>query len=248
MKIIIYFILGLISSITNILPLSYNNHLFLFQNLFNTKIFNYPVLNSLSTLPPLIATIIYIIKNYIKKLNKTNIKTIIYLLIYIIITLIINYTYQTHYNYSFKKISLSFFLTSTILIFIKHKSSNYPTKSITFKNILFLILLNVINLFINLPIFIVNLLGFYLCHFNQESSLKYSIIINPFYLFTNSIKGIKYLFITNDLTSILISISISTIISFLLINYLIKLITKKQLSSIIYYLLIIAAFTLIWFR
>lgn len=250
MKIIIYLILSIIGSITNILPLSYSSHITLFKNLLNTKIFNNPKINSLFILPSLIAILITIIKYLPTKKNKQNktkyLKTFFIFIPTIIISLITNIIFKPYP--SLKTIPYLFLITSITLLITKNKPYNKTIYDLKYSNIIFLNLFNIFSLLTNLPSFLFNLVSCYLCKLSKESSIKYSFIIYFFNLLPSSFNGLNYLFSSSDIFYLLISITISTIISLSLIKYLINLIKQNQLKRLALYLLLLAIFTFIWFR
>ena len=242
MKIINYLLLGIISSITNILPLSYTSHLSLLQNLFNTKIFNYQELNSLFIIPPLLATFIFLLK-FSPKIKFKKIPKYLILTLPFIINIISNHLFNKYYN--FKLTPYLFIIIALILIFLKNKNNTKKINDLNYKNIIFLTIINFIPY---IPILLINLLGSYLCQLDKESSIKYSLFSLCLSLLLSSIKGFNYLILPNDIAYLLISITLNTFISLYLIKYLIKLIKENKLSKLSLYLIIIAIFILYWFR
>ncbi len=243
MKIITYLIIGIVSSITNILPLSYNSHLTLLQNLFNTKIFNYQELNNLFYLPPLIAIFITLINYHsLKHIKKNHLKKL-FLLIPPILTSIFSSIIFHHYQ--LKTIPYLFIIIAILLIFTKNKNYSKPLQELTIKNTIFLSIFNLIPF---IPPILTNLLGCYLCKLSKESSLKYAFTITFFNYLIPLSTNINYLLSTPDLIYLIISITFSTLISLSLIKYLINLINNNKLYKLSLYLIIIALFTLYWFR
>lgn len=250
MKLIIYLILGIIGSIFNILPLSYSAHITLFKNLLNTKIFNYSSLNSLFVLPSLIAILLTMTKQLPPKSKnfKKYLKVFFKVLIPLTISLIIHLFFNKDNKLTINNIPIIFLLTAFLLFFTKNKSHNKTLTELNIKNIITLTLLNLLTFINGLPLLIINLLGCYLCKLNKDSSIKYSLTIYAFHLLLDSSAGINYLFLTKDLIPLSISLFISTILSLSLIKYLIKLINNNKLFKLSLYLILIAIFTIFWFR
>lgn len=252
MKLINYLILSIISSITNILPLSYYSHITIYQNLFNTKIFNYPELNSLFIISPIIAILITIIKSIHKKellkKKKYYFKLSLLIFITIIISNIFHLIFINYQTLSIKNIPFILLLLSLLLFLTKNKSNVKNNNELTFKKIIFINLFNLFSLIDGIPIFITNLLSCYICKLNKEYSIKFSFIIYLSSLLIDSSKGFIYLFNSQEIIYILTSIFISTLIALSLIKYLIRLIKNNELYKISIYLIIISIFTLYWFR
>ena len=251
MKIIKYLILSIITSITSIFPISYKGHIIFLQNFFNTKIFNYEEINSFMLFGVLIVFIYLIIKEIInKKILKRKKKYLFKFILFIIINYLINiFIYLKFSNISFKKIPWIFIILSILLIFIRNKKSNNKKyNEISIKNLLVIIIINIIGLILNLPIFITTLLGCLLCKIETNTSLIYAILISIPLLIIDSYKGIIYVFKTNDIVYMLISLIIVIIISIFTFNKFKELLINNKLFKISIYLITLALFIMYWFR
>lgn len=252
MKIINYLILSIISSVTNILPISYYSHITLYQNLFNTKLFNHPELNSLFIIAPIIAILITIIKTLPKKKLIKKKRYYFKISLYIVLTLIISsITHLLFINYSkitVKNIPFILLLLSLLLFLTKNKTNTKKINELSIKNIIFINLFNLFSIIEGIPILITNLLSCYICKLNKESSIKFSFIVYLSSLIIDSYHGVIYLLSSVDIIYILISIFISTLISLSLIKYLIRLIKNNELYKLSIYLIITAILTIYWFR
>ena len=251
MKIIKYLILSIITSITSIFPISYKGHIIFLQNFFNTKIFNYEEINSFMLFGVLIVFIYLIIKEIInKKILKRKKKYLLKFILFIIINYLINiFIYLKFSNISFKKIPWIFIILSILLIFIRNKKSNNKKyNEISIKNLLVIIIINIIGLILNLPIFITTLLGCLLCKIETNTSLIYAILISIPLLIIDSYKGIIYVFKTNDIVYMLISLIIVIIISIFTFNKFKELLINNKLFKISIYLITLALFIMYWFR
>lgn len=251
MKIIKYLILSIITSITSIFPISYKGHIIFLQNFFNTKIFNYEEINSFMLFGVLIVFIYLIIKEIInKKILKRKKKYLFKFILFIIINYLINiFIYLKFSNISFKKIPWIFIILSILLIFIRNKKSNNKKyNEISIENLLVIIIINIIGLILNLPIFITTLLGCLLCKIETNTSLIYAILISIPLLIIDSYKGIIYVFKTNDIVYMLISLIIVIIISIFTFNKFKELLINNKLFKISIYLITLALFIMYWFR
>ena len=251
MKIIKYLILSIITSITSIFPISYKGHIIFLQNFFNTKIFNYEEINSFMLFGVLIVFIYFIIKEIIsKKVLKRKKKYLFKFILFIIINYLINiFIYLKFSNISFKKIPWIFIILGILLIFIRNnKSNNKKYNEISIKNLFVIIILNILGLILNLPIFITTLLGCLLCKIEINTSLIYAILISIPLLIIDSYKGIIYVFRTNDSVYMLISLIIVIIISIFTFNKFKELLINNKLFKISIYLITLALFIMYWFR
>ncbi len=251
MKIIKYLILSIITSITSIFPISYKGHIIFLQNFFNTKIFNYEEINSFMLFGVLIVFIYFIIKEIIsKKVLKRKKKYLFKFILFIIINYLINiFIYLKFSNISFKKIPWIFIILGILLIFIRNnKSNNKKYNEISIKNLFVIIIINILGLILNLPIFITTLLGCLLCKIEINTSLIYAILISIPLLIIDSYKGIIYVFSTNDIVYMLISLIIVIIISIFTFNKFKELLINNKLFKISIYLITLALFIMYWFR
>lgn len=251
MKIIKYLILSIITSITSIFPISYKGHIIFLQNFFNTKIFNYEEINSFMLFGVLIVFIYFIIKEIIsKKVLKRKKKYLFKFILFIIINYLINiFIYLKFSNISFKKIPWIFIILSILLIFIRNnKSNNKKYNEISIKNLFVIIIINILGLILNLPIFITTLLGCLLCKIEINTSLIYAILMSIPLLIIDSYKGIIYVFRTNDSVYMLISLIIVIIISIFTFNKFKELLINNKLFKISIYLIALALFIMYWFR
>ena len=251
MKIIKYLILSIITSITSIFPISYKGHIIFLQNFFNTKIFNYEEINSFMLFGVLIVFIYFIIKEIIsKKVLKRKKKYLFKFILFIIINYLINiFIYLKFSNISFKKIPWIFIILGILLIFIRNnKSNNKKYNEISIKNLFVIIIINILGLILNLPIFITTLLGCLLCKIEINTSLIYAILISIPLLIIDSYKGIIYVFRTNDSVYMLISLIIVIIISIFTFNKFKELLINNKLFKISIYLITLALFIMYWFR
>lgn len=250
MKIINYIIIGLISSITNILPLSYQAHLTLYQHLFNTKIFDNPNLNSLFIIAPLLAITTFLIRHF-PKISK-NKKMFIHHLLLLSLTFIFNCFFiflLRNYNLlSLKSIPFTFIISAILLILIRNKKYERNISHLTIKNYFLFFLASLLAKVFNFPIFLSNYFICYLNKLNKASSLKLSFIFTMPTLLIESLPGVTYLINAEEIIYLLISLFISTVISFFLIKYLKKLIKNNNFYKIAIYLIILAFFTIYWFR
>ncbi len=244
MQFITYLILSLLSSITNILPLSYPSHIILFQNLFNTKIFNYPYLNSLFILSPFFAITLYLLKNY----HHIPIKTFIKILILTTIINLLNIFITSKQILTIKKIPYLFLIISLLLLITSNKTNPKKLSNLTIKNYLFLIIFNLLSIINGLPLLLINLLACYIIKLNKNTSYKLSLFITLPSLFIHSFNSFNYLLTSTDLIYLLISLIIGIIVSLSLLKYLKRLIKNNQLYKISIYLIILSLFTMYWFR
>lgn len=257
-----YIIISIIGSITNLLPISYSTHIYIYQNLFNTKIFentylintiylSIPISILLTYKKDIINNLILPIKHLLKK-DKTKYKkqiTIqnIFLLTCIFSTLITYYIPKL--NKSLKTIPIYLFILSIIILLSINKNGYKKQNNLSFKDSLIFSLSHIINSIPTISPLCSNLLISKYLNFNKSLSIKYSLLtILPIYLI-KSFNIINYLLLnTNYIPYYLLSTLISTIINLKIINYLKDLYYNNKLYKLSIYTFILGLFLLYWFR
>lgn len=257
-----YILLIIISSITNILPISYSAHIYLYQNLFNTKIFNDKNLIPFFYLP-FVISIIYInkkkiikffiqtIKRLLKKEKKkfnikiNNLKKLI--LSTILTTLIYFLTPKLKLN--LKTLPIYFFITAIIILLSNNKKGEKKETEINIKEFIFFSFSQLLTFIPTISPLCSNLLISKKLKLNHKTSLKYSFItIIPIYTL-KSFHSIIYIYYNQEyLLFYSISIIISTIISINIFNYFYSLYTKNKLYKLSIYCILVSLFILYWYR
>jgi len=262
MSILKYLLIGIINSITNILPISYDSHIFIYQNTFNTKIFNNTTLVSLLNLSTILAILIinhkiiisYLIK-YIKTSNKKSKTThkkyskLIRLLIFSSLLNVIIYLLIPHKITNLKNIACFYIITSLIILFSTNKKGTKTYKELTYKDSLLIGLSSLLTFIPTISPLCSTLFISSKLHLNKESALTFaSFTILPI-LFINSTKGlINYIIDTNHILNNSITILVSLFLSINIYNYLKKIYFKNKLYRLSIYCIILSLFIFIWFR
>lgn len=256
-----YILISIIGSITNLLPISYSTHIYIFQNLLNTNIFNDNILiNSIYISIPL--SIIYTYKKDILKYistpikylitkDKTKYKKNILILNYLLITTIlstITYTLVPKISLNIKNIPIYLIILSIIIFFSTNKK-NSNKNIITLKTSIIFGTSNILTFIPTISPLCSNLLVSKLLKYNKSFSLKYSLLsLIPIYII-KSIPILKYLLSNQEyLAYILLTITITTIISIKTINYLKYLYNQNKLYKLSIYLILLSLFLLYWYR
>ncbi len=255
-----YILISIIGSITNLLPISYKTHIYIFQNLFNTKMFNNNIIvNSIYISIPL--AIIYTYKKDILKFISTPIKSLItkdktkykkqiIILNYFLISTIlctITYTLIPKISLNIKTIPIYLIILSIIIILCTNKNNN--KNIVTLKTSIIFGISNLLTFIPTISPLCSNLLISKLLKYNKSFSLKYSLLtLIPLYII-KSIPILKYLLSNQEyLAYILLTITITTIISIKTINYLNYLYKKNKLYKLSIYLILLSIFLLYWYR
>lgn len=272
MQIIKIIILGCIVPLINTLPLSYTSHIFIFDSLFNTDIFTKKEILSILNLSLILATIYFFRTNIInilkvRKRNKSTLKgkekrkqeknrrlrrptnknfkkgiiaAIITTVIYILIP---------KKTFSLKITALLFILPSLLLLLSTNKRGTKSFKELSTKDFILLSFAPILTIFPTVSSLCAYLFMASILHLNKKTSFNLSLLLNLSSLLLSSILGITYLL--NDTTyllPILISLILSSILSFQLIKYLKKIYYENKLYKLSIYLLFLSIFLLIWFR
>ncbi len=262
MNLIKYIFLSIINSITNLLPISYNSHIIIFQNTFNTKLFDNNYLNSFLNISLFITIILIFHKSIFKYMlsifksiidkNKTSYKNKSKYLKCLFISSIIStiiYILIPKKTYNIKIIALSYILTSLILLSSTNKKGTKKYKDITYIDS---IIIGLSNIFTIVPTISPLCANLFLCskrNFDKNTTIKYSFICLLPILLINSAQGIIFI-ISNQEYILLYSIciSISIFISFYIFDFFSYIYYEQKLYKLSIYCFIIAIFLLYWFR
>ena len=257
-----YIILSIIGSITNLLPISYSTHIFLYQNLFNTKIFNDNlIINSIYISIPL--SIIYTYKKDILKYislplkslfikDKTKYQKQIYSLNHLLITTLLStivFSLTPKLSKNIKTIPIYLFILSIIIFLSTNKQGTRKSTELTIKDSLIFSISNITTFIPTISPLCSNLFISRLLKLNKSTSLKYSLLtLIPIYII-KSTPVFKY-FLTNDeyLAYTLLTITITTTLSIKIINYLKYLYNSNKLYKLSIYCLLLGIFLLYWYR
>lgn len=250
-----YIILGIISSFANSLPISYNAHIKIYDNIFNTKIFNDQYLTSFLNISLIIAILIINYKeliNFSKKiLKKQKIKKKHHFLKILTISSFISIFFIPFNKCpsNIKLIAIFYLLTSIILLFSNNKKGNRKITDLNLKDSFIIGLFNITSIIPTISPLCSNI---FICSkrkIDKSLSFIYSTLCYIPILLINSIKGITFLL--NNQTYILdysISLIISTFLSIYFLNYLKKLYYSNKMYKLSFYCIFLTIFLLIWFR
>ena len=245
-------IISIISSITLILPISYESHIFLLKNIFNTKIFDNNLFISSLNISLAIFFIFINIKNIPKltklsKEKKQSFNTIIKIIISTTLITLIN-LYIKKISINIKFICFTYFFTAFLLFLSTNKKGTKKLKDFSYFNSFCFPFLNILSIFQTIPPLCSNLLSSKILKLDKKTTLFYSTItIIPIYI----IKSIPYIIkITNEKTLIYLSISIllNIILMFPIYKYFKNIYYKNKLCKLSIYLIILSTFLLFWFR
>lgn len=257
-----YILIPIIGSLTNLLPISYSTHIFLYQNLFNTKIFNDNlIIYSVYISIPL--AIIYSYKKDIFKYislpikslftkDKTKYKKQITSLNYLLITTLIStitFNLVPKLSKNIKTIPIYLIILSIIIFLCTNKQGNKKITDITIKDSLIFSLSNIITIIPTISPLCSNLLISKILKFNKSLTLKYSLLtLVPLYVIKSA--PIFTYFLSNNeyLAYTLLTILITTTISVKIINYLKYLYNNNKFYKISIYTIILSIFLLYWYR
>lgn len=186
------------------------------------------------------------IKHKQKKITKNWIRPKI--ILPILLTTVISVLIPTK-NFPLKIIALLFILTALILFLSTNKKGNKSYKELKVKDFILLSLSPILTIIPTISplgscLFLSSIL-----HLNKKTALNLSLLLSIPSLLLASIPGVIYfLNDTTYLLPILISLTISTILSIQLLNYLKKIYFENKLYKLSLYLLLLSIFILIWFR
>lgn len=238
-------ILGIICGFFNISPLSTINHLYIYNKLFNTSIFeNQALINTISSIGTLIALIIYIIpKKKIKIRKKLLLKKIIKDLSISLVLSIPLILIPLSNNISLSKIKISLIISSILLLFIKNKQ--YTNSNLNFKNIIFSLIIESILTVLNVPIILTLMFSLLIQKKNINSIFHYALFSYLITITINLFINISILELTYHSLFIIIT---SCIISLITLKWLHNKIINNNLIPLSIYNIILFIFITVWFR
>lgn len=255
--IIKYIIISIIGSITNLLPISYQTHIYIYQNLFNTSIFNNNILiNSIYISLPLSIIFIYNqdifkyltlpIKKVLKHHKTNNVPNLLpFIIVTTLSTIIISFIPKL--PLTIKNVPIYLFILS-IIIYISHNKYNNKN-NLSIKDSLLISISHIINIIPTISPLCSNLLISKIIKLNKKLTIKLSLLsLIPLYII-KSIPTINYLINNlNYLPYYLLTIIISLIINIKTINYLKDLYYTNKLYKLSIYIIILGIFIIYWYR
>lgn len=245
-------IISIISSITLLLPISYESHIFILKSIFNTKIFNNNIIINSLNISLAIFLIIINLNNTSKFKKHITIKKQFF---NIIIKIFISSTLITLINFlpqiltfNIKKISITLLIISIIIFITTNKKGTKKIKDISYFNSFIFPLFNLLTLFLNISPLYLNLLSSKIIKLDKKNSLFFSTItLIPLYF----IKSFPYITTITDkkvLIYLTISIILNIIFMFPIYNYLKNIYYNNKQYKLSIYLIILSIFLLYWFR
>ena len=238
-----YIFLSIIISISEILPISKLGHFYIFNNTFNTNIFNDLTIVKLSNLSLIICIILIFKKDILKLLKKNNLKYLKQSLILLIFPSI-SFILFNNFQFNIKIVGIFFVFMILLLIFSSNKKGTRQIKSITKKELIILSLLSSLYVFpgISKIGIIFSFLKFR--KFDNKNIFKYSLILSlPINIITVILSIIiDFKKIQYNIVSYIFVLIITFFITYYLIKF--KNIKINNLKKIVIYLTIITIITL----
>lgn len=246
MFIIKYLILGVICGITEILPISKLGHFVIFNNLFNTNIFNDQTLLKITDFATVLCIII-VYKNDLKKLlKKENFK---YLKKFLILLLFptIAFIFIKPYSFNSKIIGLISLIMVLLLFLVRNIKGHRNIKELTFLEIIILSFFSSLFVFPGISKIGIIYIFLKLRKLENKNLFKYSLILSiPLNLI---VLIFTFIFQKNIIINNLPGYLICLIAAFITMYYIIKKslkMKKNNLKKVIIYLLIFSLFTIIF--
>ncbi len=255
-----YLIISILGSITILLPISYKTHLFIYQNLFNTTMFNNNTLNNTIFISIPISIIVIYRKDILRylmtpfklffknKKRKKEISSINFIIISSIISLIV-YNLIPNLKLTIKNTPAYLFILSVILLLTNNKNGTKKIKDLSIKDTFIFGISKILTIIPSISPLTCNLISCKLLKLNKTTSIKISLLtLIPIYL-SKIIIVIKQIIITeNIIPYYLLSILISTIINISIINYLKDIYYNNKLYKLSIYLSLLGMYILYWYR
>lgn len=270
MELIIYVLLGILQGFTEPLPISSSGHLILFRNVFNIKMIqdlNFEIVVHFGSFIALFyifrkeivkllkAFFGYLFKKKKRESYKKDFRYCLFILLGCIpvgVAGLFLKDFLDLQSNNMRLLGISFLFTALILFLIRKKNGEKKEKDITFKNVLFIGILQIIALIPGISRSGTVLIGCLLCGFSRKTALKYTFMLYfPISLASMSLSVLDLLQ-SNQLNSLLLYYSSGLIaagvVTYFSYQWLSKLVLKGKLWKFSIYCLILGSFVLFYFR
>lgn len=262
-------ILGLIQGITEPLPISSSGHIFLFKNLFNTKIFdgsfNFEIISNFGSFLAILfifrKDIIKLIQNFClfifsktkRNANKDGFMYILKLMVSTIpvgiVGVLFNDYLESHFS-SLKVLGLTFLFTALMLYIVRNIKGTKTSKDITFRDAIIIGLFQAITILPGVSRSGTVLVACLICHLKREDALKYTFML--YFPVSAGTIILKVPDLLNTSTTLLmpylIGMLVALFITYLSYRWLSSIVKNGKLWKFSIYCLLLALFIFIYFR
>lgn len=257
MTIIKYLILGIISAITSLLPLSQEIHFFLYDKIFNTQIFTLKYYHFFSNFGLMLALILIFFQERPHKLNKLSLKHLkktsklifpfskVFLII--ISPLLIELFLKKH-QITFKLTIISLILNALFLFIANQKKGSKSLHDLKFFHLLLIIPLIAFGSYLRIPYFTIIFFALSILNFTKKDALLLSLTIIMSSLLPHLLTNYSLFSLLFNSSSYLVNTISTTIVSLLLYPHLKKKVLNQKLYTFSILCLLMVIFESIWFR
>lgn len=270
MNLIIYIILGIIQGFTEPLPISSSGHIFLFKNIFNTKMFNDLNFEIVANFGSFLAILFifrkdiidlvlaffkYIFKKATRDKYKTKFKYALYIIVSTIPVGIAGIMLKDVIEDKLQNITFlgfAFLLTALMLFLIRNRNGNKEDKDITLKDAIIIGLIQMITIMPGISRSGTVLVACLLCGMKRNTALKYTFILYfPISIATMAL-GVSDLMEMNNLSTLIVpylsGLVAAGIVTYFTYAWLSELVKKGKLWKFSIYCVCLALFIFIYFR
>lgn len=257
MTIIKYLILGIISAITSLLPLSQELHFFLYDKIFNTQIFTLEYYPFFSNFGLMLALIIIIFQERPHKLNKLSLKhlkkapKLIFLfskVFLIIMSPILIELFLKKLPITFKLTTISLIINALFLFITNQKKGSKSLRDLKFFHLLLIIPLIAFGSYLRIPYFTIIFFALSIFNFTKKDSLLLSLILMIASLLPHLLTNYSLFSLLFNSSSYLVNTISTTIVALLVYPYLKKKVLNQKLYTFSILCLLMVIFESIWFR
>ncbi len=270
MNILVYIILGIIQGFTEPLPISSSGHIFLFKNIFNTKMFNDLNFEIFANFGSFIAILFifrkeiidlvkafftYIFKKEKRDATKGRFKYCLYLIVSTIPVGIIGILFKDIIEEKFtnlKFLGLAFLVTALMLFLIRNKNGNKDDQDITLKDAIIIGLFQMITIMPGISRSGTVLVACLLMGMKRNTALKYTFILYFPISLATMLLGVNDLVEAGNLSTLIIPYTVgmfsSLIVTYFTYKWLSEIVKKGKLWKFSIYCICLAIFIFIYFR
>ncbi len=270
MEILIYIILGIIQGFTEPLPISSSGHIFLFKNIFNTKMFNDLNFEIVANFGSFLAIlfifrkdIIDLVKAFFTYLfnkekraqNKVKFKYCLYLIVSTIPVGIVGILFKDVIESkltNLKFLGIAFLFTALMLFLIRNKKGQKEEQDITLKDAIIIGLFQMITIMPGISRSGTVLVACLLVGMKRTTALKYTFILYFPISLATMLLGVKDLLQAGNLNTLFIpyflGMSAALIVTYFTYKWLSEIVKNGKLWKFAIYCLALALFIFIYFR
>lgn len=266
MQLFTYIFLGVLQGFTEPLPISSSGHLYLFKQIFNTKIFdslNFEIIANFGSFLAILfifrkevydlclSFLEFVFKKKTRKKNKDKFNYCMYIVISTIPVTICGLIFKDMINYSVFILALMFLITALMLFLVRNINGTKKDNDLTLKDAIIIGLFQAVAIFPGISRSGATLVACLFCKLKKEAALKYTFLLYFPVSVGSMILGVNDLIQSSEsslLMPYLLGSLAAMIITYYSYKWLSEIVKKGQLAYFSIYCILLSIFIFIYFR